>query len=118
MNEVRKSIDDMIKAVLNCDAYKRYNDTKEKLKDHPEKEKRIHNLRKNNYLIQNNTEGLDVFAEVDRLEKEYADVYRDPLMSEFLSSEVAICRLIQQINKDLITAIDFDAVLDDEQDSL
>ena len=50
----------------------------------------------------------------DRLEQEYADVYKDPLLREYLAAEVAVCRIIQQVNKELIGCLDFEAILYEE----
>lgn len=52
--------------------------------------------------------------EADRLEQEYADVYKDPLLGEYLAAEVAVCRIIQQINKELLGCLDFEAILYEE----
>ena len=49
-----------------------------------------------------------------RLEQEYADVYKDPLLGEYLVAEVAVCRIIQQINKELLGCLDFEAILYEE----
>ena len=59
-------------------------------------------------------EQLDLFTEEDRLEQEYADVYKDPLLREYLAAEVAVCRIIQQVNKELIGCLDFEAILYEE----
>ena len=59
-------------------------------------------------------EQLDLFTEEDRLEQEYADVYKDPLLGEYLAEEVAVCRIIQQVNKELIGCLDFEAILYEE----
>ena len=59
-------------------------------------------------------EQLDLFTEEDRLEQEYADVYKDPLLGEYLAAEVAVCRIIQQVNKELIGCLDFEAILYEE----
>ena len=70
--------------------------------------------RRKNYFLQNSREQLDLFTEEDRLEQEYADVYEDPLLGEYLAAEVAVCRIIQQVNKELIGCLDFEAILYEE----
>ena len=70
--------------------------------------------RRKNYFLQNSREQLDLFTEEDRLEQEYADVYKDPLLREYLAAEVAVCRIIQQVNKELIGCLDFEAILYEE----
>ena len=38
------------------------------------------NFRRKNYFLQNSKDQLDLFTEEDRLEQEYADVIKDPLL--------------------------------------
>ena len=79
--------------------------------NYPEKEYRLHEFRRKNYFLQNSREQLDLFTEEDRLEQEYVDVYKDPLLGEYLTAEVAVCRIIQQVSKELIGCLDFEAIL-------
>ena len=92
----------------------RYQKVRAKVHNYPEKEYRLHEFRRKNYFLQNSREQLDLFTEEDRLEQEYADVYKDPLLGEYLAAEVAVCRIIQQVNKELIGCLDFEAILYEE----
>ena len=65
-------------------------------------------------FLQNSKDQIDLFTEADRLEQEYADVYKDPLLGEYLVAEVAVCRIIQQINKELLGCLNFEAILYEE----
>lgn len=114
MLAVKKSLDDLIVSLENCDDFKRYKEASSQVRMHPEKEQRLHELRKRNYLLQNSREPVDLFAETERLEREYADVYQDPLLQEFLSAEVAVCRIVQQVNRAMIDSLDFENVLVDD----
>ena len=104
MLAVRKSLDDLIVSLENCEDFKRYKAACTQVRMHPEKEQRLQEFR----------ESVDLFAETDRLEKEYADVYRDPMLQEFLSAEVAVCRIVQQVNREMINCLDFENVLVDD----
>ena len=107
-------LDDLIVSLENCEDFKRYKAACTQVRMHPEKEQRLQEFRKKNYLLQNSRESVDLFAETDRLEKEYADVYRDPMLQEFLSAEVAVCRIVQQVNREMINCLDFENVLVDD----
>lgn len=114
MLAVRKSLDDLIVSLENCDDFKKYKTACTQVRLHPEKEQRLQEFRKRNYLLQNSREPVDLFAETDRLEREFADVFQDPMLQELLNAEVAVCRIVQQVNREMISCLDFENVLVDD----
>ena len=112
--ELKTSIEELKKSLLESEAFLRYQKIRAEVHNYPEKENRLHEFRRKNYFLQNSREQLDLFTEEDRLEQEYADVYKDPLLGEYLAAEVAVCRIIQQVNKELIGCLDFEAILYEE----
>ena len=114
MSEVRKSLDELKEAIQNSDPVVRYRTARAEVRKYPEKHARIQEFRKKNYLLQNSKEQIDLFVELDRLEQEYMDLYKDPLTSEYLASEVAVCRIVQQASREIIECLDFEGVLFDD----
>lgn len=112
--DLKTSIEELKRSLLESDAFLRYQKIREEVHNYPEKEHRLHEFRRKNYFLQNSREQIDLFTEADRLEQEYADVYKDPLLGEFLAAEVAVCRIIQQVNQELIGCLDFEAILYEE----
>lgn len=112
--ELKTSIEELKRSLLESEAFLRYQKIREEVHHYPEKEHRLHEFRRKNYFLQNSKEQIDLFTEADRLEQEYADVYKDPLLEEFLAAEVAVCRIIQQVNQELIGCLDFEAILYEE----
>ena len=45
---------------------------------------------------------------MDRLEKEFAPLRAEPYVNEYLSAELAVCRMVQRINFRLMEEIEFD----------
>lgn len=111
MDEIKESLDNLRDTILNSDAFQRYDKIRTEVKLYPEKEKRLYELRRKNYVLQNSKEKVDMYMEVSRLEQEYSDVYKDPLLNEYLAAEVAVCRIIQQVNREIIESLEFEAVL-------
>ena len=105
--ELKTSIEELKQSLLESEAFLRYQKVRAE-------EYRLHEFRRKNYFLQNSREQLDLFTEEDRLEQEYADVYKDPLLGEYLAAEVAVCRIIQQVNKELIGCLDLEAILYEE----
>ena len=91
--ELKTSIEELKQSLLESEAFVRYQKVRAEVHNYPEKEYRLHEFRRKNYFLQNSREQLDLFTEEDRLEQEYADVYKDPLLGEYLVAEVAVCLL-------------------------
>lgn len=108
MNQVDICLERLIAAVLDSQEYKQYQEIREKIKEEPEKERAIHNFRKRNFLLQRSKDNIDLFEEIDRLEQEFAKFRQEPLVEEYLSAELSVCRLIQKINFKLMEQVDFD----------
>lgn len=112
--ELKTSIEELKQSLLESEVFVRYQKVRAEVHNYPEKEYRLNEFRRKNYFLQNSREQLDLFTEEDRLEQEYADVYKDPLLGAYLAAEVAVCRIIQQVNKELIGCLDFEAILYEE----
>ncbi|WP_177975371.1 YlbF family regulator [uncultured Eubacterium sp.] len=112
--DLNTSIEELKLALQNSDAFCRYQKIREEVHHYPEKEHRLHEFRRKNYFLQNSKDQIDLFTEAGRLEQEYADVYKDPLLGEYLAAEVTVCRIIQQINKELLGCLNFEAILYEE----
>lgn len=110
---VRGCLDQLKTAVTNSDALKRYQRAMDAVHEYPEKAKRLQEFRKKNFLLQSRRE-VDLYEEQERLHQEYEDLYRDPLTSEYLASELAICRVAQRMSRELIECLNIEAVLLDE----
>ena len=111
MTEIKTNIDRMVDMIKDCAEFRRYRDISSKVQEYPEKKKRLFEFRRKNYLLQNSEEQIDLFSESDRLMKEYQDVYNDPMLREFLEAEVKVCRIVQQVNEELIRCLEFEEVL-------
>ncbi len=112
---VEQAVRDLVQAIWESEEYRRYQDIRTRVHELPELEQRIHVFRKKNYNIQNYADEHSLFDQVDELEREGAEFRKDPLVNEYLDAELAICRLFQQINWELVRNIDFDLGFDYER---
>ena len=51
---------------------------------------------------------MDLYTEMDRLEQEFAPLRLEPLVNDYLTAELAVCRIVQRINYRLMQEIEFD----------
>ncbi len=106
--QIEEALDGLICAIHESPEYKNYQDIREKVHEQPELEQRIHAFRKKNYVTQNSVDEWDLYERVDGLEREGAEIRRDPLVNTYLDAELAICRLFQKISWEIVRSIDFD----------
>lgn len=111
MSETKNNIENLVHALEDCDEFRRYRRIRRQMHDYPEKEKRLNEFRMKNYQLQNAAEQIDLFSESDRLMQDYGDLYGDPVTREFLAAEVAVCRIVQNVNRELIESLEFESVL-------
>ncbi len=98
----------LIDAILSSEEYRQYRALQEQISLEPEKEKAINNFRRRNYLLQRNKDNIDLFDEIDKLEQEFREFRKEPLVEEYLSAELSVCRLVQRINRKLMEQVNFD----------
>lgn len=105
---VDKAADKYIEAILSTSAYKEYALQRDKLLKQPELYEKVKEFRTKNYLIQTRKEGDDLLNAMDDLQREYESVREVPLVEDFLSAELAFCRMMQELNNKVADALDFD----------
>ncbi len=106
MNDIDVAVEQMIQAIVNSPDYKEYDIQRKRVKQYPELKAQMDEFRKRNFLLQNSDScRLD---QVDALEREFAGLRENPIVSEFLAAELALCRLIQNIDNRLVEALHFE----------
>lgn len=113
MNQIMVALELLMETVKSSPEYIRYQSIKDKVHKLPELEQQINGFRHKNYLLQNSHGSLDLYEETDRLEQEYREFRKNPIVEEYLSAENALCRVVQQINWTLIEELDFEVGFED-----
>ncbi len=106
MNNIDNAVDVLISSVRESAVYSEYTEQLSKVKQFPELKKQIDEFRARNFELQNSA-GLDV-EKLELFEKEYETFREDPLVADFLGAELALCRVIQEINNRIVSAMNFD----------
>lgn len=106
MTDLEYATENYIAAILESEEYRNYRTELEKVKQFPELKSQIDDFRKRNYEFQSSPD-CD-FGKLDRFEKEYENFRQNPLVADFLAAELALCRLMQQLNTQVIAALHFE----------
>ena len=107
MDQIDECVGNLIEVVKNSPEYKEYQRMRELVRQEPEKEKAINEFRKRNFEL-HKCRNVDLYAEMNRLEGEFAPLRAQPYVNEYLAAELAVCRMVQRINYGLMREIEFD----------
>lgn len=106
MEAMEQAAETYIAAIRESEIYKTYRAELEKVKQFPALKEQIDEYRRRNFQMQSQTD-ID-FDKLDRFEKEYEDFREQPLVSDFLGAELALCRMLQRFYMQITDAIEFE----------
>ncbi len=101
-----QAVEGLIGAIKESEAYGQYMLALAAVKRQPELKQQIDEFRRENYVMQNT--GDMAFERIEQFEQAYSDFRENPLVSDFLAAELALCRQIQQINFNITEALEFE----------
>ena len=87
MSQIEDAMDGLMTAIRNSEEFIRYQAIKEKVHGFPKLESQITEF---------------------RMENEYREFRKNPMVSEYLAAENALCKIVQQINWTLIEGLEFE----------
>lgn len=101
------SLDELIDSIKQSDTYEKFRKASEEVNKQPGLREQIDEFRKKNFLIQQNYEGDELLWELEKFERENSAFRAQPLVDQFLSSEVAFIRLKQEIDSQMLKKLAF-----------
>lgn len=101
-----QAVESLIGAIRESEAYGKYMLALAAVKEQPELKEKIDEFRRENYVMQNT--GDMASERIEQFEQAYSDFRENPLVSDFLAAELALCRQIQQINFNITEALNFE----------
>lgn len=113
MREIDKALDSLVQAIRTSEEYADYQQMKIRLHEQPDLERRVNEFRKKNFDMQNDS-NIDLYEEVDNFEGANRELRSNQLVVEYLSAELAFCRVVQNINWKIIEGLDFEIGFIDE----
>lgn len=109
MEQIKEALNVFMATLKDTPEYKNFCMQRDKIKAQPQLKAQIDEYRKRNFELQNSDERKeDLFERMEQLEKDYARLCENPLVRDFLEAELALCRMVQEINLEIANALDFD----------
>ena len=108
MNQVEECTSALVKAIQDSEEYQSFLKIKERVAQEPELREQINAFRRHNFEVQNSSDVLDMYDEIDKMSREYQEVRKNPLVDEFLQCELRVCRIIQKATMEIVFPVDLD----------
>lgn len=105
MDAIDRGAKGLLAAIRKSDEYQEYKRQEAVMLRDPQLFQRVNMFRANNYRFQNET-NHDLFYAADQVEKESVELRRIPEANAFLQAELALCKLIQNVYKEIADGID------------
>lgn len=98
----------LIRVIQDSEEYRAYNCVRAKLSGMPELRKQINEYRKENFRLQNFSDENLLFERMEEFRREYEEFRRNPLVEEYLSCELAVCRMLQKVANKITESVNLD----------
>lgn len=105
---IRNQAEQFVRDIRETDVYKSYTMQLARLKKNPELYKQVNDYRKLNFEMQNAVQVEDLFDKMDYFEKEYKEFRENVIVDDFLKAELALCRMMQEINALIVDGLNFE----------
>lgn len=89
------------------DEYKEYRKLADYISRYPDLKRQVDELRRENFYYQASDDIEDPIGAAQQLDERFADVRRQPAVNRYLSAEMCLCRMVQEICMSVVDAIDF-----------
>ncbi|MBE5925808.1 MAG: YlbF family regulator [Lachnospiraceae bacterium] len=105
MYEIKARARDLSSSILRSKEYRSYIENYEEIKNDEFLMVRLNGLRKKRFGLQYN-DGSNMKQHMDELYNEFRDVYENDKARRFLDSEMALCRMLQKVNRAVLTDLE------------
>ena len=105
---IHNQAEQFVKEICATDVYKTYVMQLARLKQNPELYKQVNDYRKLTFEMQNASQVDDLFDKMDYFEKEYKEFRENVIVDDFLTAELALCRMMQEINALIVDGLNFE----------
>lgn len=98
----------LCEAIRNTVEYKEYKRLEAIIDKDPDLRRRVDEFRSQNYSLQHDENIADVFDASNELNQRYADLRKQDAVNRYLTAEICLCRLVQDVCKTVVDSVDFD----------
>lgn len=108
MSRIEELKNELAVAVRASDEYKEYKFLADYINRYPDLKRQVDELRRENFYYQVSDDIEDPIGATAQLDERFADIRRQPMVNRYLSAEMCLCRMVQDICMSVVGAIDFE----------
>ncbi len=106
---VAAATENFVQEIMKSATYREYDFQKNKLKEQPELFEKVREFRQKNFAMQTaDAQGDELLDKLEAVEREVEKLRENPLADNFLSAELAFCRMMQEANVRIMAKLDFE----------
>ena len=95
-------------AIQESDEYKQYLRCRSELMQDEELFRKVNEYRRNNFYLQNQSNNPRLVEDVEAFHAQNAELTANILVNKYLLAEMALCRMIKQVERTLIENVELD----------
>lgn len=107
-NRVDEYVDEFVEKLKTTDEFISYHNQLGIIKHFPDLMEQINKYREENFMIQNDYDGDELFDKMEEFNERNEKFLENPTVSDFLHAEAGICRLLQEVNIRIMEGIEFE----------
>lgn len=108
MGLVEERTDMLIQAMGESELYQHYLSVKKEVEQNEILCQKIDEYRQKNFQLHISLEGEELYNAMEHFERENSAFRKDPLVNQFLAAELAVVRMVQQMEKKILDAVDLE----------
>lgn len=108
IDRVNAALKGLIEAIIDSPEYAEFDRQKNIMKENPELKEKLDEYRQENFRLQRTAESDELFDKLDEFAVRYEEFRKNPLVDSFLNAEADFCRMIQEINQEIVEAVNFE----------
>ena len=108
MNQIDEPTDELKKAITDSEEYREFRQLAETIERYPDIKRAVDDYRRENFFFQYSDDAGDVMAATEDLSRRFKDVKKQPYVESYLRAEMCVCRMVQEICMNIVSAVDFD----------
>ena len=105
---VNASVDVLIDAIRDSEVFQEFQSAQKEVAKVEGLQEQIDDYRMQNYRMQQEYEGEELLRKTEEFTRQYASFREDPVVDRFLSTELAFCRMVQDVWNELLKRLELD----------
>ncbi len=102
---IKHEVEELIAVIRESGEYREFLEAEKKVEETPGLADKVREFCWSNYELQN-SDADDLSERVDEFTEKYREFRSNPVVSDYLERELRLCRLLQEINMEIMSVVE------------